>query len=135
ERPVRSSEFLRGRMQDLDEIVTELRYFHAIPFIYGHRGVGKTSLARTAAQLANPSGSEHNYVACASGSRILHVFREIGEELLKLLSSERDNKVADIELPENQAIRASLRKHPPALDAFSDVNAAIRVLKTLDRLL
>ena len=44
ERPIRSSEFLRGRSGDLDNIDRELRYFHAVAFIYGYRGVGKTSL-------------------------------------------------------------------------------------------
>jgi uncharacterized protein len=51
ERPIRSTEFLRGRTGDLDRVERELRHFHAVPFIYGYRGVGKTSLARTAAQL------------------------------------------------------------------------------------
>ena len=54
ERPIRSSEFLRGRLDDLENIQRELRYFQAVPFIYGYRGVGKTSLARTAAQMIKP---------------------------------------------------------------------------------
>jgi uncharacterized protein len=48
ERPIRSTEFLRGRGGDLTRVERELRHFHAVPFIYGYRGVGKTSLALAA---------------------------------------------------------------------------------------
>jgi uncharacterized protein len=83
ERPIRSAEFLRGRLADLENVERALRYFHAVPFIYGARGVGKTSLARTASQLVTAADREHIYVACAPGSRMLQIFREVGEELLR----------------------------------------------------
>jgi hypothetical protein len=84
-RPIRSSEYLRGRTSDLDRVARELRHFHGVPFLYGYRGVGKTSLARTAAQLTTASDRDHIYVACAPGSRMLHIFRDIGEALLKAI--------------------------------------------------
>lgn len=139
ERPIRSSEFLRGRIEALDNIVRELRHFQGIPFIYGHRGVGKTSLARTAAQIVTPSDREHVYVACASGSRMLHIFREIGEEVLKLAfqSGKLDtiSRRLEVELSVSPAVRASFEKKIPTLEVFEDVNAAIRILKDLDNLL
>lgn len=139
ERPIRSTEFLRGRSRDLDDIERELRYFHAVPFIYGHRGVGKTSLARTAAQIVTKSDREHVYVACAPGSRMLHIFREIGEEILKLIfrcgNFQSILKSVEVEISLSPAIRTSFERRTPLLEPFSDANAAIRVLKELDGLL
>ncbi len=139
ERPIRSTEFLRGRAGDLEKVERELRHFHAVPFIYGYRGVGKTSLARTAAQLVTKSDREHIYVACAPGSRMLHIFREIGEEILKVLFKTGQGPMllrrVDVNLSVSPAIKASFESQRPELDDFRDANAAIRVLKELDNLL
>ena len=139
ERPIRSSEFLRGRISDLDNIERELRFFQGIPFIYGNRGVGKTSLARTAAQLVTKADREHIYVACAPGARMLEIFREIGEELLKVTfrigKLETIRKTVEVELSLSPAIRASFDKKTPVLEQFHDATAAVRILRELDGLL
>lgn len=137
-RPIRSAEYLRGRLPVLEDLERDLRHFHSVAFIYGHRGVGKTSLARTAAQNVHGSGNEHIYIACAPGARMLQIFREIGEEMLKRLF--QSNKISDIkkkvdvEISLTPAIRTSFEKDAPQLQSFSDANAAIRVLKELDDL-
>ena len=139
EKPIRSSEFLRGRDRELSEIVRELTHFDATVFVYGYRGVGKTSLARTAAQIVTESDREHIYVACAPGARMLQIFRAIGEEVLKLLfdsgALKELRKRIEVELSLSPAIRASFEKNQPKLSAFDDASAAIRVLKDLDQLL
>ncbi|WP_373508411.1 ATP-binding protein [Thiocapsa sp.] len=139
ERPIRSEELLKGRSTELTNVERELRYFHTIPFIYGYRGVGKTSLARTAAQIVTPSDREHVYVACAPGARMSQIFREIGEGLLKLIFQREAFpdicKKVEVQISLNPAIRASFEKKAPTLASFSDANAAIRVLKELDELL
>ena len=139
ERPIRSSEHLLGRSSELENIERELRYFHPAIFVYGDRGVGKTSLARTAAQLVTPADREHVYVACAPGSRMLQVFREIGEALLKLIFSsaaaETIRSKVEVEFSLTPAIRASFESKTPTLQAFEDANAAIRVIRELDTLL
>jgi len=139
ERPIRSSEFLRGRSGDLEKIERELRYFHAVPFIYGHRGVGKTSLARTAAQMVTKPDREHIYIACPPGSRMLHIFREIAEELMKLIFRLRDVqmilKQVDVELSMSPSIKTSFERRTPKLDSFDNISTAIRVLRELDSLL
>jgi hypothetical protein len=138
ERPIRSEELLKGRSQELLDVERELKHFHTIPFIYGYRGVGKTSLARTAAQIATKSDREHIYVPCAPGARMLQIFREIGEELLKLIFKHNSFhsicKKVEIELSLNPKIRSSFENKIPQLEDFRDANAAIRVLKQLDTL-
>ena len=139
ERPIRSSEFLRGREKDLQDIELELRCYDAIPFIYGYRGVGKTSLARTAAQQVTLADREHIYVACAPGSRMLQVFREIGEEILRaifrLVPPQTVLSKVEVKLSLTPAIRTCFEKQDSTLEKFEDANAAIRVLRELDRLL
>lgn len=139
ERPIRSEEFLKGRSSELAHVERELKHFHTIPFIYGYRGVGKTSLARTTAQIVTLSDREHIYVACAPGALMFHIFREIGEELLKLIfqhdAFQSIRKKVEVEISLNPKIRTSFENKIPELDNFSDANAAIRTLKELDTLL
>ena len=139
DRPVRSVELLRGREAEYAKMLRELQHFDGIPFIFGPRGVGKTSLARTAAQAATKSDREHIYVACAPKSKMLEIFREVGEQMLSLAikfrrSRKRVDKV-EVEISTNPAIRASIENEKPELEKFRDVNAAVRVLKSLDDIL
>jgi len=139
ERPIRSTEKLRGRELEFSEIERELRYFSGIPFIFGHRGVGKTSLARTVAQIITPADRDHIYVACAPNSRMLKIFKEIGESLLKLafqLGQIDDIKSkVTLNFSINPSIRASFEKCIPKLEDFDDATSAIRILKELDDLI
>ncbi len=139
ETPVRSIEFLRGRDAEFKSITRELESFDGIPFIFGYRGVGKTSLARTAAQLVTISDREHIYVACAPDSRMLEIFREVGEGMLKLAiqfgAKETVEKKFEIQVSLNPYIRASIANAIPELPEFRDANEAIRILKALDDIL
>ncbi|MEQ8690814.1 MAG: ATP-binding protein [Pseudomonadales bacterium] len=139
ETPIRSSEFLRGRDEDLNNVVRELTYFQPVVFVYGPRGVGKTSFARTSAQLVNSSAIEHVYVACAPGARMLQVFREIGEELLVRIfrsgAIEDIKKSVEVEISLTPAVRTSFEKQEPVLPKFEDSNSALRVLRDLDGLM
>ena len=139
ERPVRSVEFLRGRSKEFDQTIRELQHFDGVPFIFGHRGVGKTSLARTAAQIATKSDREHIYVACAPGCSMLEIFRELGEGLLALAIKFNPKNIVlekfEIQLSANPYIKASFENNIPQLGEFKDANAAVRTLKALDDLL
>lgn len=139
ERPIRTPEFLRGRIRELEDAVRELKHFHGIPFIFGHRGVGKTSLARTAAQLATSSDREHIYVACAPGSRMLEIFREVGENLLELAirlgAKKLTKQKIEAQISINPYIKSSIENELPELEEFKDVNVAVRTLKGLDEII
>lgn len=139
ERPIRTPEFLRGRTEEFDSTVRELQHFDGIPFVFGHRGVGKTSLARTAAQIATKSDREHVYVACAPGSKMLELFREVGEGMLALTirfgAKTAAKEKFEVQLSLNPYIRASIENEIPELGEFKDANAAIRTLKALDGIL
>jgi len=65
--PIRSAEFLLGRENNLRDIQRNLATKGRHVFIFGDRGVGKTSLAQTAATEFHPSDSEPIVVAGAEG--------------------------------------------------------------------
>lgn len=139
ENPIRTPQFLRGRDRELDSLVQELRHFKAVPFIYGNRGVGKTSLARTAAQQITPSDREHIYVPCAPGSRMLSILREIAILLLgmavKLGNHKELIKKLEFNISANPGIKLSIEEKTPRLESFADVNAAVRTLREIEDLI
>jgi Cdc6-like AAA superfamily ATPase len=139
EKPIRSVEFLRGRAKEFELTVRELQHFDGIPFVFGHRGVGETSLARTAAQMATASDREHVYVACAPESTMLEIFREVGEGMLSLAIRFGAKKTLkekfEVQVSLNPYIKASIENEIPELEEFKDVNQAVRILKSLDEIL
>jgi Cdc6-like AAA superfamily ATPase len=77
ERTIQSAELLRGRAGQLDEI---RRAFYAAGrqiFIYGHRGVGKSSLAQTAAIERQSSDRNPIMLSCSTESTCFSVTRDL----------------------------------------------------------
>lgn len=76
-RPIRSPEFLRGRTRNLEDIrralVSEGRHI----FIYGDRGVGKTSLAQTAAFQHQSSEQNPVLLTCDPGSTFYRIIQDL----------------------------------------------------------
>ncbi|MCD4675138.1 MAG: ATP-binding protein [Desulfobacula sp.] len=62
--PINSFEFLEGRIDELEKIDDILSFGGRSAFIVGDRGVGKTSLAQTAAIIHTHSKYDYVYTAC-----------------------------------------------------------------------
>jgi uncharacterized protein len=79
--PIRSAEFLRGR----DKILEVIRRAFVQPgrnvFIYGDRGVGKTSLAQTAALEHQSADNNPVFVGCDNASTFYGTARTIAQRL------------------------------------------------------
>jgi Cdc6-like AAA superfamily ATPase len=136
ERPIRNLEYLRGRGKEFETLKYELSCYSSIPFIYGNRGVGKTSLARTAAQMVTASDREHIYAACSPDSNMLSLFRSITQDLLNLAIKLRyinsDHKKTEIELSLKPGIRFTFEHNRPRIAAFEDINEAITTFRDVD---
>ncbi|SDB74440.1 AAA family ATPase [Belnapia rosea] len=78
--PIRTPEFLRGRERSLEQIRRAFVQRGRQVFIYGDRGVGKTSLALTAAYEHQPSGYEPLILSCRGS------FFEIARDLLNRMA-------------------------------------------------
>lgn len=81
--PIRSIEHLVGREQELDRIEKALMLDGRNIFIYGDRGVGKSSLAATAAAQYQSSDAEPISVACSPDASFRTVVANIGYEALR----------------------------------------------------
>lgn len=81
-RAIRSPELLKGRevnLRDIDRAFTSPGR-HA--FIYGDRGVGKTSLALTSAQLHQSADAEPIVVSCDSETTLFSLMKDIANQAL-----------------------------------------------------
>lgn len=87
--PIRSEEHLFGREMELDRIKKALYISGRHVFIYGDRGVGKSSLAATAANRYQSSDSEYIDIGCGPDSTLFSIVANIAYQAL---SASRINK-------------------------------------------
>jgi len=89
--PIRSIEHLFGREKELDRIYKALYAGGRNIFIYGDRGVGKSSLAATAANRYQSADANYIDVACSSDATLSAVVANIAYQAVK---ASRINKVS-----------------------------------------
>lgn len=82
--PIRRQELLVGRVAPLERTLDALSTPGRSPFIYGVRGVGKTSLAQTASYLFNWSGVDPIYISCTPDTSWGGVVTRVARKLMKL---------------------------------------------------
>lgn len=126
--PIRSPEFLRGRDRKLEDIRRSLLAQGRHIFIYGDRGVGKTSLAQTAAFEHQSADGKPILLACdpASGfyrlvhdlaSALVHAdptviknttSTKVAVSLRSILSGERQKSIERGAIPEMRSINEAV---------------------------
>lgn len=89
---ITSIERLKGREPELLKIKRALPSAGRHVFIYGDRGVGKTSLAVTAANLHNASGDTPIYVLCSEHMTFFDVIKAIANSVIPLERRIEDQK-------------------------------------------
>ncbi len=104
--PIRSAENLKGREKSLAEIRRNLAVKGRHIFIYGDRGVGKTSLGQTAAIEFHPSSNHPVRVACSSGEGFSAVIATIAKRVYAEFKTHKSEASVSLNLP---FISASLR--------------------------
>lgn len=91
---ITTPERLFGRALRLIEIERSFASEGRHVFIYGDRGVGKTSLAVTAAHLHNHSGDEPIYVPCGENTSFADVLQAIGSATVPVAKRAEQRKWA-----------------------------------------
>jgi MoxR-like ATPase len=76
-KPLQSPEYLRGRDANLTDIRRALYADGRHVFIHGYKGVGKTSLAQTAAFQLQSSDADPIIFGCGEGTTFDEAIREI----------------------------------------------------------
>jgi hypothetical protein len=79
--PIRSVEFLRGRDRILEDIRRALIQPGRHVFVHGDRGVGKTSLAQTAALQHQSADSSPVFIGCDNSSTFYRVAKNVAQKL------------------------------------------------------
>ena len=135
--PIRSAEFLRGRDKKLEDIRRAVIQPGRHIFIYGDRGVGKTSLAQTAAFEHQSAEQSPILLACDPSSGFYRILRDLASKLLAIdptatkvttstkksagyspiLSADAQNAVERGKIPEVQSINegVALSNSSPAV--------------------
>src|SRR5215469_6368894 len=80
--PIRSVEHLRGREKKLEDIRRSLIQPGRHIFIYGDRGVGKTSLAQTAAFEHQEASKSPIFLGCDTSSTFPQLAQELAARLI-----------------------------------------------------
>src|SRR5258708_3075702 len=81
---IKTPDRLFGRENNLRTIDRALNSPGRQIFIYGDRGVGKTSLARTAAYLHSATDSPPIYVMCGKNSSFSEVMHAVGNAMISV---------------------------------------------------
>ncbi len=135
-RAITSPENLVGRSSQLDKIRRAFSNDGKQIFIYGERGVGKTSLAKTAAYLHQSTDNEPVLVACSPNSTFSSIMQDVARGCLP--ADETMRKIVDTQHRSlgvkgmgHQAIKTIENGEIPDI---TNVNHAISVLKFVAQL-
>lgn len=133
-RPLQSEEFLRGRGEQLSSIKRALYQPGRHALIHGLRGVGKSSLAQTAAYSIS-RGTEPIIIACEASSTFKRIVRDVFKEAEgkdPRLVEEVKRKSGGITLPWLKAEGSSEVRRAAEPDPQS-LNDAVRLLSCIPR--
>lgn len=84
--PIQSVEYLFGRQQELDRIKKALFAAGRHIFIYGDRGVGKSSLAATAANQYQSVDAEYIDIGCSPDATLKSIVANIAYQAIHAIS-------------------------------------------------
>lgn len=129
-RPITDPQHLLGRHKKLREVDRAFSAAGRHVFIFGDRGVGKTSLALSAAVLHHPSSSEPISVSCDSRSTFRSLIGDVVEEYLSQGSNDALIDYIKIKL---SILEVGKKFQPPPLDEvpIESVNDAARLLSLI----
>ena len=96
-RAVNSIEFLKGREANLQQISRAFTAKGRHVFIYGDRGVGKTSLALTSAYIHQNSGADPIAVSCDSETTLYSLIRDIANQALGMIPGRTEKTSATVD--------------------------------------
>lgn len=130
--PIRSYEHLYGRNTQLQKIEQELSAPGRSIFIYGDRGVGKTSLAQTAAHSLQSSDNKPIFKACSRKATFFQIVQSIAQDMVRNPIAEERTKSqkTSIGIPHfGYEMQSSITQGK--LPEIVDINIAATLLKQI----
>jgi len=130
--PIQSTELLRGRQKQLDTIEEALASPGKNIFICGDRGVGKTSLAHTAAFLHQPSGKEPVKLCCDANTTFFDIIYSLAQTLLANPMSGNSNSTTKFKVGiPGVSYEKQTTNNDGKIPAVTDINSTVLLLKHL----
>ena len=127
--PIKSADHLRGRERQLQAIEQALYTPGRQVFVYGDRGVGKTSLAWTAARQYEDGRIAPIYVLCQESSTFGAIVRSVVEQILDNPTNEQ--RVTSWKAGLNFKLLGGERSQQTGtgkVEEVSDINSALNLL-------
>lgn len=131
--PIETRDQLKGRERHLDRTLEALHDPGRSVFIYGERGVGKRSLALTAAHAFHNSESAAIHVSCHPSTTMGHLLTQIARRMLSqpvIASRKKSVTEAKANLTVVELLHR-VEKDPDAVPAHVDLNDAVDLLNEL----
>ena len=129
-RPIQSVEHLQGREKELDKIEKSLFAHGRHIFIYGDRGVGKSSLAAAAANQCQSSDAPYIDVSCAPDSTLKSIVANIAYMALDA-SRLRKTKVTATSGFEYRFLKIGGSKETTSADLHSEIHTLLDAVEVL----
>lgn len=130
-RPIQSIEYLHGRTKELERINRALFAPGRHVFIYGDRGIGKSSLAAAAAAQAQSSDAPYIDVSCSTDSTFRSVIANVGSQAIRISRLNKTKRIRSASL-ELKFLRASASEEVTENDlceVIRTVGDAVEVLR------
>jgi uncharacterized protein len=133
-RPVDTTELLFGREVALERMREAYGSTGRQVFIYGDRGVGKTSVAKTAAYALSPATSSPVYVAAGQGTTFQTLIRDIFARMVSPSELAIAKKTSKLGANLSAVVaEATTETQTGGIPVVSDVNSAILALQNACR--
>ena len=129
-KPIQSEEHLFGREEELDRIKKALYISGRHVFIYGDRGVGKSSLAATAANRYQSADSEYIDIGCAPDSTLISIVANIAYQAISAsrLNNLKKTTSAGFEF---KYLRFSQSQEVTRYDLHSEIKSLVDAVEVL----
>ena len=132
-RPISNPQYLRGRATKLREISRAFNSHGRHVFIYGDRGIGKTSLAQSAATLFQSSDADPILIACQNDSTLFSLVHDTCRRALAPLDGTSKKRVTEslrISVP-GLTYGKKLETDSGFAPALTTINEAVAVLHVI----
>ena len=129
-RPIQSIEFLQGRDRELDKIDKSLFARGRHVFIYGDRGVGKSSLAAAAANQCQSADAAYIDVACAPDSTLKGIVANIAYQAMSA-SRLRKTKLTTNAGIEYRFLKFGASREITATDLYGEIHTLLDAVEVL----